>query len=299
MNTREISVDGSGQDGAFVWWDADRMDVGALVTALSDVGLVNLAPKSSTIPAALRETLNACISGAKIRVRGKPISFNPLSDEVKGCEAVMREPGKEANHHDFIMSIVLDGDEIKLAKVNYQHLPHIAGKERALEQLLTKTYLDEIGWYPAVMVSSCVSRVIAAMGGILCKQTGGVYFLPESAMDRFSQFADSVESKGSVRLTVTRFPLRPGERSYRLVAESLRKEISDALMEIEEGLASIGRGEARANGQKTRLNRLVELRDKVGRYEEILGVTMSDLHEAVEKVREAVTAHTVLDGLCV
>jgi hypothetical protein len=297
MSVAVVGVDGSGKDGGFVWWSPNRMEVAALTKALDDVGLSNLAPKASTVPAALKETLNACISGARIRVRGKPISFNPLSDEVKGCEAVMREPGKEANVHDFVMSIVLDGNQVKVAKVNHQHLPHVAGKEAALERLLTNTFHDEMNWYPTTMVSSCVARVIQAMGGVLCKENGGVYFLPESVIDRFEAFADSMESSGRVRITLTKFPLRPGERSYRLVAESIRKEIQDALLEIEEGLAQIGKGDARANGQRSRLARLMELRDKVASYEQILGITMSDLHDAVEKVREAVAAHTVLDDL--
>jgi len=297
VSTNTISVDGSGKDGAFAWWSPHRMEVPALEKALGDVGLSNLAPKSSTVPAALKETLNALISGARIRVRGKPISFNPLSDAVKGCEAVMREPGNEANVHDFVMSIVLDGAQVKIARINHIYMPHVRGKEAALENLLTNTFHDEMSWFPTSMVSSCVARVIGTLGGVLCRENGGVWFLPENVIDRFEQFADSMESSGRVRITLTKFPLRPGERSYRLVAESIQKEIREALLEIEEGLSQIGKGDARARGQKTRMARLMELRDKVNSYEQILGITMSDLHQAVEKVRDAVAAHTVLDAL--
>lgn len=296
MNERIFSVDGSGKDGAFCWWEPGRLLVTDLNAALAAVNRPNLAPKASTVPAALKETLSACISGAKIRRRGQPIVISPLSDEVKGCEAVMRHPGKEANVHDFVMSIVLDGACVKVAQVNYSHLPHVQGKIAALEGLLTRTFNDEMQWVPTSMVSTCIAKVIASLGGVLCRQTGGVYFIPEAAIPEFEDFADGIE-RGEVRVTVARFPLRAGERSYRLVADSLRKEISEALAEIEEGLNNIGKGEARANGQRSRIVRLMELRDKVTKYEEILGVPMADLQAAVEKVHEAVAAHTVVDAL--
>lgn len=300
MNAKVVQVDGSGEDGVWVWWEPGRVKVQALKDGLTQAGYSNLLPKASTVSSALRETLAGFIDAAKIKVRGSPVSINPLRDDVRGFEAVRQDRGDTENIHDFVMSVVLDDkDQVRIAKHNPQYVPQAEIVKDQLELKMTEVFQSQLDWYPTAMVSGCISRLLSALGGVLCRRTGGVYFLPEVAAKKFEPLADMLDAaEGELSVTITKFALRPGERSYDLVLTSLRQEVSDALVEIEEGLAELGTSKPRSNGQATRLATLDALNAKVSRYESLLGVAMQDMHDAVEKVKGAVAARNVME-MCV
>lgn len=297
MSFRTVEVDGSGQDGMFVWWEPGQVLVKDLIDALDKAGCIHLAPKGSTAMSALKETLSGFVEAAKIKVRGNPVVISPLREDVKGYEAVKQDRGDTENFHDFVMSVVIDDatNTVKIAKHNPTYVPQAEVIKDQIEETMTRVYHDRLDWYPTAMVSACFARVIEHMGGTLCRKTGGVYFLPEDA-GKFVEFADAVDAvSGKASITITKFPLKPGERSYELVLRSIRKEINDALVEIEDDLRGLGSSKQRSNGQATRLASLDAMKAKVTKYEALLGVTMKDLHEAVGKVKEAVAAHTVME----
>jgi hypothetical protein len=296
MSAASVGFDGSGDDGGFAWWEPSPKKVFDLRDALNHVNLCQLLPKASTIPAALKETLSGFIEAANLRVRGLPIVINPLSNDVKGVEAVQRHPGAAQNQFTHIMSIVLDDatGQVKIASHNpsFFAMPN----QWAVENRMTSVFLQQLNWYPTPMVSSCLSRVIAHLGGVLCRKTGGVYYLPESALASFEPLATLLESgEGDLAITITKFTLNPGERSYRLVAQSIRREVEEVLVQVEEGLKTIGR--QRQNGRDSRTELLSQLAEKVSRYEGILGIAMSDLTSAIGKVQEAVDAHSAVEDL--
>ena len=297
MNFKTVKVDGSGQDGMFVWWEPGPMAVTDLASALSGVGCGHLMPKSSTVPAALKETLAGFIQSVGIKERGSPIDINPLREDVRGFEAVKEERGDTENSHEHIISVVLDSnDQVKIAKHNSLVLPQVDIIKAQLEAKMTEVFNQQVNYLPTSMVSGCLSRVVEHLGGVLCRKAGGIYFLPERGAQRFEPLAKAIDdSPGGVSIVVTRFTLNPSERSYKLVLSSIRKEVSDALLELEEGLAGLGDSKPRANGQATRMNTLDSLKSKVTQYEDLLGVTMQDMHDAVEKVKAAVAARNVMD----
>lgn len=299
-NVKTVEVDGSGQDGMFVWWEPGKMRVADLKAALTAAGISQLLPKASTVPSALRETLARFIEQAKVKVRGNPVDINPLREDVRGFEAVKQDRGDTENVHDFVVSIVLDDkDQVRIAKHNSQYLPQADIIRDQLESLMTKMFYEQLDWYPTAMVSGCMARVIVAMGGVLCRRAGGIYFLPEAAASKFEPLATVVDtSSGDVSVTITKFPLKAGERSYKLVLDSIRQEISDALIEVEEGLKELGSKKQRANGEASRLATLDALKAKVTQYEALLGVTMKDMHDAVATVKSAVAAHNAME-VCV
>jgi hypothetical protein len=297
MTFQTVSVDGSGQDGAFVWWEPGKMRVKDLKDALDATGHKHLLPKASTVPAALRETLARFIAKAKIKVRGNPVDINPLREDVRGFEAVRQDRGDTENIHDFVISVVLDDSgQVRIAKHDSQYVPQADIIKDQLEQAMTGMFHELLDWYPTTMVSGCLTRVIEAMGGVLCRKAGGVYFLPEAAANRFEPLAVVADkAEGNLSVVITKFPLKAGERSYKLVLESIRQEIKEALIEVEEGLRQLGSTKQRSNGQATRFATLDALKAKVSQYEALLGVTMNDMHDAVAKVKSAVAAHNAME----
>lgn len=299
MSFQMVRVDGSGQDGMFVWFEPGPIRVDDLRGALTAAGCVQLMPKASTIPSALRETLSGFIEAARIKVRGSPVQINPLREDIKGFEAVKQNRGDTENFHDFVISIVEDKGQVKIAKYNPQHVPQAAIIRDQLEAKMTEVFQAQLDWIPTSMATSTLARTVLALGGTLCRRTGGVYFLPEHSATKFEPLADAVDAAaGKLEVTITKFPLKPGERSYKLVLESIRGEIASGLIEIEQALADLGDRKPRSDGQASRLNALDAMKAKLTQYESLLGVTMQDMHDAVEKVKAAVAARNVID-LCV
>lgn len=296
MSAASVGFDGSGNDGCFCWWEPGPMRVTDLYNALFNANIGQLLPKASTIPAALKETLSGFLEAANIRVRGLPIAINPLASDVKGVEAVQRNPGQTSNQFTHVMSIVLNEQTNRVQIVSHNPVFFTLPNPTAVEDRMTSVYQQQLDWYPTPMVSSCLSRVIAHLGGVLCRKTGGVYYLPEMALNRFEPLANALESgQGDLAITITKFTLNPGERSYRLVAQSIRREVEEVLIQVEEGLRSIGK--QRQNGRESRTELLAGLADKVKRYEEILGIAMNDLTSAIDRVQQAVDAHSVVEDL--
>lgn len=296
MIANRVGFDGSGEDGAFLWWEPSQLRVSHLRDTLSSVGLGQLLPKASTVPAAMREMLSGFVEAANLRHRGLPIAITPLASEVKGCEAVQRRPGQQTNDFTHVMSVVLDDQtgRIRIASHNpaFFSMPNVT----AVEDRMTAVYRQRLDWYPTPMVSACLSRVIDHLGGVLCRKTGGVYYLPESSLRTFEPLANALEAgEGELNITITKFNLTPGERSYRLVAQSIRREVSDVLVQVEEGLKTIGR--QRKDGRESRTELLEALAAKVKRYEDILGIAMQDLTDAIGRVQEAVDAHSAIEDL--
>ena len=209
----------------------DWINITDLYNALFNANIGQLLPKASTIPAALKETLSGFLEAANIRVRGLPIAINPLASDVKGVEAVQRNPGQTSNQFTHVMSIVLNEQTNRVQIVSHNPVFFTLPNPTAVEDRMTSVYQQQLDWYPTPMVSSCLSRVIAHLGGVLCRKTGGVYYLPEMALNRFEPLANALESgQGDLAITITKFTLNPGERSYRLVAQSIRREVEEVLL---------------------------------------------------------------------
>jgi len=297
MAAASVSVDGSGEDCCFVWWEPRAMRVADLRRALSNHGMVDLAPKASTIPAAMKEMMSGFIEASNLKVRGMPIEINPLRHDVKGFDAVRRFPGDVTNRFEHLISVLFDEgtNRIRIVSHNKAYFS-FGGNESIIENKMTEVFFQQLDWYPASMVSNCVSRVAQHMGGTLCRKAGGVWFLPQLAVNRFEPLADELEGcEGGVTITITKFDLKPGERSYRLVAESIKSEINEALTQMEDTLKNIGR--QRSNGVASRTTALEEMAEKIKRYESILGQPLNDLRSAVAKVQAAVDANAAID-LC-
>lgn len=298
MTPQEFAVDGSGKDGMWVWWEPGKIRVNDLTQALITAGLPALAPQNPAEAWALREVLSTFVESTGLRQRGSPVVINPLSEDVNGFEAVRQDRGQDKNRHDFIMSIVEDHGLIRVADYSTQFLPTMPTVRSHVEAAMGQQYREQLEWHPTTVATNCIARVIKALNGTKCRQAGSIFFLPPTASQQFGDMADVIDAaEGDLSITLTVFPLKPGERSYRLVMESLTKEAADTLKEIDEAMANLGEHGMRADGQKSRLETLDSLLQKISDYEDLLGVTLSGMSDAVKQTRDAVTVCRVM-GVC-
>lgn len=301
MTPTTLQIDGSGKDGMLVTWEPGQLPVDKAQEAFNSVNAAALLPKSSTKPAALKTAFSALIDALNIKVRGMPVNITPLREDLIGFEAVRVQKGQVENEHEFVMSVVLEEDSsgtasVKIAKFDSGIVGSVAVMQDQFEDRLTRVYLEELNYYPVGMISSALQRLVMHLGGISLRKAGGAYFLPSDAMDTFNKVADQVENTGGkLRINTVCFPLKPTERSYRWVLESLDKEVNESLAEIEEELKGLGGSKQRSNGKETRLDHATAIDQKISSYESLLNVTLTHLHDAVNKVKCAVEAHNLME----
>jgi hypothetical protein len=300
MTPTTLSIDGSGKDGMFVTWEPGQLLVTQAHAAFQTVNAESLLPKSSTKPNALKTAFHALLDALNIKVRGMPVHVTPLREDLVGFEARRVQKGDVENDHEFVMSVVLEEKngtaEVKVAKYDPVLLPQLDIIQGQIEERLTKVYTEELRFYPVSMISSALQRLIKHLGGISLRQAGGAYFLPAEGMEKFNTVADALEStSGDLRINTVIFPLKPTERSYRWVLDSLNKEVSEALAEIEEELKDLGGKKQRSNGMETRLEHATRIDQKISQYESLLNITLTDLHKAVATVKNAVECHNLME----
>jgi hypothetical protein len=295
---KAFNVDGSGKDGGVVYWEPEEMRSADLIAALKGVSLEDLAPKHSVKAAALQDAFMTFIEKAKLKVRGKPIKTFRLSADVTGLDARQINPGNEDVDPVFVASVVVDANgQVRIPKHNSSLLPQLDNHKAQVEAVMQKVFDHRCNYFPTAMVSGCVAKVISALGGILVRQTGGLYFLPEKGLERFDQFAKSVNAvSGGPELVMVRFPVVPTETSYAAVMKAVKKIAKDRMKAVEESIHELGSTKKqRANGTATRLKECQDVLDLLNDYSEILGVDLVESKEIVKKVKDAVNAHAALE----
>lgn len=299
MITRALPTDGTGQDGLLITWEPGKLLTSVADPAFTEAGYGKLLPKASTKSAALRAAFGGLIDGFQMKVRGQPIAITALQATVTGFEACRVRKGKVDNEHEFLLSVVVQGDDVKIGRAEHSKLhPMFASNPEVIEGRLTEAYKQELDYYPVSMVTSALQRLVIAMNGISLRQAGGTYFLPGPRVDEFTDIIDKIDgTDGGLIVNTVSFPIAPNERSYRWVLNSLAREVAEDLTAIEEGLADLEGSGQRSDGKESRLSEASRIDSKISEYESLLGVTLQGLHDAVEKVKLAVNCHAVL-GIC-
>jgi hypothetical protein len=301
MTTRSWQIDGSGSDGMLITWDSGQLPVSVVHDAFRAANAEAVLPKSATRLYALRVAFSALLNALQIKTRGMPLQMTALHEDLVGFEARRIKKGDTENDPEFVMSVVLhEGDsgvsDVRIAKFSSAIVPQLVVLKPRIEAKLAEIYQEELQYYPSSIISTALQRLVMQLGGISLRQAGGAYFLPSKSMDVFNKVADALEAPGGkLCINTVTFPLKPTERSYRWVLDSLRKEVAESLAEIEEELKDLGGRKQRANGMESRLEHACRIDKKITAYESLLNVTLNDLHEAVTAVKNAVDAHNLME----
>lgn len=297
MTNHEIKVDGSGKDGLLAFWEPDEIAIADLERALKAIGKEGLLPKASVAKSALKYSLQAFIAKSGLKVRGNTPEVFPLAPEVIGFEARRMNRGTEQNEPEFVISVVSDNGAISIPRYDSGILPQLDTKKSKAEEVLQSVFDSRSAIFPTEMASACISRVIQSLGGILVRQTGGNYFVPEKSIGAFETFASELDnSQGSKPEIVTyRFPLKANDRSFKSVLRAVKGQACERLAAVEAELSQLGSKKQRKDGKENRINEVLEVKTLLEEYQGILGVSLKEYQEMADKVAAAVSVHNALD----
>lgn len=258
-------------DGFLTFWSAASFyHKQRLVDGFRMMGFEDLAPRSSTLDASLRAGLKKVYPGQ-----------NYLISANKGglcVYEVKRGDKDEANDFRHLYTYWLDGEEHNCLQMDPYNQEEGRRVIDSFNQFCGYVTQDAV-------TAALVSIVIGKWRGVTLRPTGGVYWLPEEYDCDWTRMAAIVEGAGAIGTpNVYMIRHRLDAEAVRAVRDGLIAEIRNEAERVEDEVMDPDSklGALALTNRKEYANTLL---DKLGLYENLLGVAMTEIKESVEKVQ--------------
>lgn len=281
--------------GEIVFWSVGDTDLGRLEHDFP-YSIRDYLPKAPTPAAALKSALGSIYADKRCLIR-------PL--EVDGAYAVVEEYATETGvTYKTRLTAIASGDPATV-RVEGGGGYSFEGSD------IRDAFLAERAKLPGIAVSKALVKIVVeAFGGVPLRDSGGVYWLPSSASERFARLAFAVEAAGILRDgkapaaalgALGHTPkINPNkvysvftpadENTCRAVVDALTAEVSVEVARTGEEVTATGDAALGNRALMTRQSACVDLADKVARYEKIFGVALGDLVSSITTVKAAAMA---------
>lgn len=148
------------------------------------------------------------------------------------------------------------------------------------------TYRSLLGRLKAYQVSECLVGIVADLGGVKLRPTGGFYWLPAAARVEWAAAAGAVEGASVAgQHAVYGMTVTMDAAAVRAVKDAVVAEVHAEAQEMSKEVAS---GELGKRALQARLERASALRSKIAEYEGLLGEALDGLRAEVGAVEEEV-----------
>ena len=258
MQTSEISI-----GGAVTVWKSSATNRDSLLKKMRSIGVGDYVPEPTTKHLALRNALR----------------------QVFGVDRVKSLPG-------FANFAVIDstatmsswsGQSNLTVKSEFQGLTFMGETDR--QEAVQVAFDKEMENIPSTEVSKMLVKLAYHVRGVPCASgAGGCYWIPSDSLAMWKDIARAVEgSSASGRARVFMFTTAMDDEAIRAVVGSLEDNIAKELSDMEVEIAS---GRLKQRALESRVTKSGELRERIAEYEQMLGVTLKKLHDAVESTKK-------------
>lgn len=270
--------------GAVSYWRAGgTISIAALSKAWVDAGLdeklIRKEPESET---ALRR---AVLDLAERRDLNKTTERRVL---IRPCAephtwAVVEEIAEEgfAPVYTTLVIVGFENDAPKFATVGASE-----GIATDIEARVQAGFSSQRGLFdPADVTGWLVKLAYKTCKAVTLRDSGGVYFIPRTAMDFWNKAADVIETVSGKRHKVFRIPAMKNAEAVEAIVDAITAEAEAVAQQIDDQVnAGLG-----ARALETRKAAVNELLAKIASYEELVGQQLK-VRERVESLGAAVAA---------
>lgn len=263
---REFSVSDVA-NGAMVFWSTGPSRREYIEHGLGLLGLEEFKPQETTDASALRGAAKALLEETMCGKNRSP-AVVPLKDtKINGVEASVFKHGDTANDYLQVFTAKVVDSRIKITSGD------------ASEYQLNETFQRLKATCSGASVSGMLVRVIAHMKGVTLRESGGLYYLPDSVVNTFRALANVVEGAACGESKNVVYSVRTvlDGQSVRAVRDAIVKEINETTAEI---ITEVS-GNMGPDALERRKQRAIALHEKITMYEEVLGVALDVLHGSV------------------
>lgn len=283
MRTPDIMVvpdAGGARAGAVTWWRlSSATDYDNLRVAWEAAGFpANELPAPPSDASALRRALEMFKEDAHTLIRSVPrkqAAFAVVDEEAGEDECLEYEVRFEVWIDYDASAIQFDRDvDDELAEKLVQ---------RFEQERRTLHHGDVSSW----LVKRAYAHAVVAL-----RETGGVYFVPETQTERWAAFAKVIESVGVG--TVYQVPAMKTDKAVEAIMAAVIAEAGSEVAKLEEELQDIESLGARS--LKARAKAVATIGDKLRTYEELLGQKIGDLSQRLQEIDARVVDATFAVG---
>ena len=255
--------------GCIVWWRLQgNIDLAALAAVWDANGLHSDWLLEGPSPAtALRRAVNE-LKGDRRLVR--PLK---LSDGAGGWAIVSEEQQGAGLQHK--TELVILTDSVGRPRCEPKDHPEASRVQREYLQRLEQVEPGDIGPW--------LCKLLERIDGIALRDRGGVYFVPRDQVETWRLIVDSLRAVSPH--VISQVPAVKGEDAVAAFLDAALQEARDTCTKIMNDLAC-PEGQEHGIGKRAIESRLATLnhaREKLARYENLLGVKAPAMHESIDQ----------------
>jgi len=265
--------------GAIVWWRlSGTVDYAALEAAWQAAGLDEKdLPSACTAATALRRAAHDLKEKRRlVRPLGRGNGFAIVREKVTNAQAEL--------DYEVLCKVTLDGVErLKVEAVN--------GTDEVVERIekeIRASYDQHLSALESEDFSSWLVRLMPKLDAVGLRDSGGVYFVPHSSVERLGDVAKVLrEVSGHI---VNRVPAMRSDDAVDAILDAIAQEAEQeaARMEADIEAAKLG-----SRGFENRIANCDAVESKVTRYEALLGRQLDALRERLVALRANLTVAMV------
>jgi hypothetical protein len=261
--------------GAVTFWTLGEMTSRAMLKeGMEAAGFGKQVPESRPAAGALKDALQQVVGGPTTLIR-------PLKAKDGFC-VIQEERGDQVNRYQPSLVARIDPGTLEISFSPYD--------ERA--QPIVDAFNAHLGILRGAQVSAGLVAVLDLLGGTRLRPTGAIYWLPEPRLRQWEAVAQAVEQAGMGRpnsVYILRHQL--DEDAIRAVRDAIVAEVAGEAQRIDQEVSSGELGERALDHRKEQAE---ALRSKIRQYEDILGIGLQSLHEAVDQAEQAACKASIL-----
>lgn len=287
-------------NGAVVFWSARSIHRDVATAAFDAEGMGHLIPKVDHY-AALKKAAVAIVDACGVRAGGKVDYYSLASDRNKvGVEVRRVVKGVDANDMPFLFSlgVVRDSESdpwrVAVRKVDSGLCPEIAAHKAEVEDAATAVWTDACTYLTANDLTNAVTSLVRKLRGFLLRDGGVVWYVPKDTLDPFTRIATALAPHGPSMVSATFRPDVDDALTQHVCSELVTRSEEEFQSLIDEAADLRRRGaKARSNGQKSRLERLIEAEATLTHNKALLGSTFARLAKMAQAAKEAIGAEAL------
>lgn len=291
--------------GGVIFWKVGPTDRQAFEAGLRSLGLEKYVPDHRTPKAILQAALGA------LYAEGPPSLFEReqlaavmavLSDDEKAklteatadVRRIVRPVAKTAAFNVLLETRAEPRNLYKVmldAAVTKDGV--VTSDPPEYREAIQAAFVRMAGELPASTVTTTLVAVLKdALGGLMLRPTGGVYWLQAEKLDQWSKVAELAEAtaltSGDSCVHLMRTAM--DEAAMRAVKDAITDEVRGSIERIQREITD---GNLGTGALESKVAEAGRLRTRLGDYEELLGSAMADVHAQLETVTTA-AAHALV-----
>lgn len=288
-------------DKVIVFWDSCKVPRSTVVPLFQAEGFESLLPAVDHF-AALKTTAQHVVDSYGIRAGGK-VDYNSLAADrnAVGVEVRRLIKGEKRNDLPFLFSLGAVRDTMDESKVTIEVLEcdpslcrEVAMAPKNVEIMATQHWHDQCSYITANDLTNALTAMVKKCHGFLLRDGGVNWYLPEDMAGPYERIAAALAPHG-VKMQALYWDPVVNKGLLQHVCEELDRRSMAVFQGLIDQAADMQQRGARprANGQRSRLEELIDAESLIQHNKELLGKSFVKLCKAAQAAKEAIGAEAI------